>query len=76
MHRAVKTIGDMDRQIELYAKLLTRFQASFELHFHRKLNTERMILQNEILKRDLSAIEHEPIKALPSHDAESPSEDR
>lgn len=76
MRKAVTTIGDMDRQIELYAKLLTRFQASFELHFHRKLNTERMILQNEILKRDLSAIEHEPINTLPSRDEQSPSEDR
>jgi hypothetical protein len=76
MHKAVTTIGDMDRQIELYAKLLTRFQAFFELHFHRKLNTERMILQNEVLKRDLSAIEHEPIKALPSHDEQSSSKDR
>jgi hypothetical protein len=76
MARSMTSIASIDRQIELYAKLLSRFQASFELHFHRKLNTERMILQNEILKRDLSAIEHEPIKALPSHDEQSSSEDR
>jgi hypothetical protein len=76
MHKSVSTMAEIDRQIELYTRLLTRFQASYELNFNRKLNTERMRLQNELLKRDLKAIEHEPLKALPVHDEQPSSKDR
>lgn len=59
-------IMQLDRQIALQAKILAGFQASFELAFNRKLNTERLKLQNELIRRDLAAIE-EPT-GVPSQD--------
>ncbi len=50
-------IMQLDQQIALQAKILAGFQASFELAFNRKLNTERLRLQNELMLRDLAAIE-------------------
>jgi hypothetical protein len=50
-------IMQLDQQIALQAKILAGFQGSFELAFNRKLNTERLKLQNELMRRDLTAIE-------------------
>lgn len=50
-------IMQLDQQIALQEKILAGFQGSFELAFNRKLNTERLKLQNELLRRDLAAIE-------------------
>jgi hypothetical protein len=50
-------IMQLDQQIALQTKILAGFQGSFELAFNRKLNTERLKLQNELMRRDLAAIE-------------------
>jgi len=50
-------IMQLDQQIALQAKILAGFQASFELAFNRKLNTERLKLQNDLMRRDLAAVE-------------------
>jgi hypothetical protein len=50
-------IMQLDQQIALQAKILAGFQASFELAFNRTLNTERLKLQNDLMRRDLAAVE-------------------
>ena len=50
-------IMQLDQQIALQAKILTGFQGSYEMAFNRKLNIERLKLQNELMRRDLNAIE-------------------
>lgn len=60
-------IAAYNNQITVLAKNLAGFQASYEVLTNRKLNTERLRLQNELLQRDLDAIE---IEALP--DASQP----
>ncbi len=57
-------IMQLDQQIALQAKILAGFQASFEFAFNRKLNTERLRLQNELMLRDLAAIEER--KSIPN----------
>lgn len=59
-------IMQLDQQIALQAKILAGFQASFELAFNRKLNTERLKLQNDLMRRDLAAVEAP--KSLPNQD--------
>ncbi len=50
-------IMQLDQQIALQAKILTGFQGSYEVAFNRKLNVERLKLQNELMQRDLNAID-------------------
>ena len=50
-------IMQLDQQIALQAKILTGFQGSYEVAFNRKLNVERLKLQNELMRRDLNAID-------------------
>jgi len=52
-----KELRGLDDQIALQAKILAGFQASFEVAANRALNRERLSLQNDILRRDLDAIE-------------------
>ena len=62
-------IFQLDQQIALQAKILAGFQASYEVASNRKLNTERLKLQNEMMRKDLDAIEgvkHDQSKALSS----------
>lgn len=59
-------ITQLDQQIALQAKILAGFQASFEHAFNRKLNTERLRLQNELMRRDLAAVEAP--KSVPNQD--------
>ena len=47
----------LDEQIALKAKTLAGLQASFEVLVNRRLNTDRMRLQNELLRRDLGAVD-------------------
>lgn len=54
----------LDEQIALQTKILAGLQASFEVAFNRKLNAERLMLQNEILRRDLAAIDITPDESL------------
>ena len=46
----------LNNQIALQAKILAGFQASYEVAFNRKFNAERLKLQNEMISRDLDAI--------------------
>ena len=55
--RKAREIRALDEQIALQAKILAGFQASFEVAASRKLNIERMTLQNEMLRRDVEAID-------------------
>lgn len=53
----------LDEQIALQAKILSGLQASFEVAFNRKLNAERLMLQNQLLRNDLAAITVSPESA-------------
>ena len=50
-------IMQLDQQIALQAKILAGFQGSYEVAFNRKLNVERLKLQNDLMRRDLAAID-------------------
>ena len=50
-------ILQLDQQIALQAKILAGFQGSYEVAFNRKLNVERLKLQNDLMRRDLAAID-------------------
>ena len=50
-------IMQLDQQIALQVKVLVSFQGSYELAFNRKLNIERLMLQNALMRRDLGAID-------------------
>jgi hypothetical protein len=52
-----KAIIELDQQIALQVKILASFQASYEVAFNRKLNVERLRMQNELMRRDLNAID-------------------
>ena len=51
---------NLDQMIALNAKTLAGFQASYEVVVNRKVNAERMRLQNVLMQRDLGAIESNP----------------
>ena len=55
--RKREEIMQLDQQIALQVKILASFQGSYELAFNRKLNIERLILQNALMRRDLGAID-------------------
>jgi hypothetical protein len=61
MTRKAREIRALDEQIALQAKILSGFQASYEVAANRKLNIERMKLQNEMLRRDVEAIDVKPL---------------
>ena len=61
MTRKSREIRALDEQIALQAKILAGFQASYEVAANRKLNIERMNLQNEMLRRDVEAIDGKPL---------------
>jgi hypothetical protein len=56
-------IAELDQQIALQVKILASFQASYEVAFNRKLNVERLRLQNELMRRDLAAVDEKVISA-------------
>ena len=59
--RKAREIRALDEQIALQAKILAGFQAPYEVAANRKLNIERMTLQNEMLRRDVEAIDRKPL---------------
>ena len=61
LSRESREIRALDEQIALQAKILAGFQASYEVATNRKLNIERMNLQNEMLRRDVEAIDGKPL---------------
>ena len=56
---------NLDQMIALNAKTLAGFQASYEVVVNRKVNAERMRLQNALMQRDLGAIENKPTSTEP-----------
>jgi hypothetical protein len=50
---------NLDEMIAVKAKTLLGFQASYEVLVNRKVNAERMRLQNALMARDLGAIDME-----------------
>ena len=59
--RKAREIWALDEQVALQAKILAGFQSSYELAANRKLNIERMELQNEMLRRDVEAVDDKPL---------------
>lgn len=57
----------LDQMIALNAKTLAGFQASYEVVVSRKVNAERMRLQNALMQRDLGAIENQPTLVEPKN---------
>ena len=53
------SLEGLDQMIALKVKTLAGFQASYEVLVNRKVNSERMRLQNALMQRDLGAIENE-----------------
>jgi hypothetical protein len=51
-------LRELDELIALKTKTLAGFQASFEVLVNRKIQRERLELQNALLRRDLQAIEN------------------
>ena len=59
----------LDGMIALKAKTLTGFQSSYEALVNRSVLQERLKLQNDLLKRDLHAIEVRAVEAtIKAHD--------
>lgn len=54
-----QALESLDQMIALKAKTLAGFQASYEVLINRKINIERMQLQNALMQRDLGAIANE-----------------
>ena len=61
----------LDQQISLRVKTLTQLQQSFEALVNRPVLQERLKIQNELLKRDLRAIDLEPVKPVDQEDSET-----
>ena len=57
--RCRERILQLEEMIALKAKTLAGFQASYEVITHRKVNAERLELQNSLMRRDLKAIDHD-----------------
>ena len=53
------SIANLNEQVTVLAKTLAGFQVSYEVLSSRKLNLERLRIQNELLSKDLRAIELE-----------------
>ena len=56
----------LDEMIAVKAKTLAGFQASYEVLVNRKVNAERMRLQNALMTRDLGAIDMESADVVTS----------
>ena len=50
-------LQQLDQQIALQVKILTGLQSSYEAVTNRKIISERLRLQNELLRKDLAAID-------------------
>jgi hypothetical protein len=66
--RKREDIMQLDQQIALQVKILASFQGSYELAFNRKVNVERLMLQNALMRRDLGPIDEvidDSLKEIP-----------
>jgi len=57
---------NLDEMIAVKAKTLAGFQASYEVLVNRRVNAERMRLQNALMTRDLGAIDMEDADVITS----------
>ena len=62
----------LDEMIAVKAKTLAGFQASYEVLVNRKVNAERMRLQNALMTRDLGAIEMEDADVVTRKPSKTP----
>ena len=60
MSRCVGELLNLENLISNKAKTMAGFQASYEVLVNRKVNAERMRLQNSLLQRDIGAIDNGP----------------
>lgn len=67
MANSQSVFENLDQMIALNAKTLAGFQASYEVVVNRKINAERMRLQNALMHRDLGAIENKSTLAEPKN---------
>ena len=67
-------LESLDQMIALKAKTLAGFQASYEVLVNRKVNAERMRLQNALMQRDLGAIENEAVNEQPNKSSKATGE--
>ncbi len=67
-------LESLDQMIALKAKTLAGFQASYEVLVNRKVNAERMRLQNALMQRDLGAIEIEAVNEKASKHSKAAGE--
>lgn len=62
----------LDQQIALRTKTLVQLQQSYEALVNRAILQERLKLQNELIKRDLHAIDVEEVKQLEASKNDKP----
>ena len=68
-----QALENLDQMIALKAKTLAGFQASYEVLVNRKINIERMQLQNALMQRDLGAIENAAVHDQANKPKKAPS---
>ena len=61
MAKRREQLANVDEQIALRVKTLNGLQSSYEALVTRKIHIERLQLQNELLRRDLDAVDVESI---------------
>jgi hypothetical protein len=66
-------LESLDQMIALKSKTLIGFQASYEVLVNRKVNAERMKLQNALMQRDLGAIENRVTDEQSNKPSKAPS---
>lgn len=66
-------LESLDQMIALKSKTLIGFQASYEVLVNRKVNAERIRLQNALMQRDLGAIENKVTDEQPNKPSKAPS---
>lgn len=57
MDKQHENLVQLDQQIALQTKILFGLQRSYEVAFNRKMNVERLQLQNDLLRRDVQGID-------------------
>ncbi len=67
------SLEGLDQMIALKSKTLAGFQASYEVLVNRKINIERMQLQNALMQRDLGAIENAAVHDQADKPPKAPS---
>ncbi len=61
MSKRREQLANVDEQIAVRIKTLNGLQSSYEALVNRKIHIERLQLQNQLLRRDLEAVDVEAI---------------